>query len=761
MLIGAALVAVPIVLHLVMRQVPKHLLFPAMRFIVRRQQANRRRLQLRHLLLLLLRAGAIAMLALALARPSLKAKGALGSQEAPVAAALVFDTSPRMAYREDNQTRLEVAQATAHWLLGQLPAESEVAVLESEQPAGDFAVDLGAAEQRIRQLKPAATATSLPESIEKALPMLRKKEQQRKEIYLFTDLSRSAWPTDVSGRLKALLDDASDVAIYLIDVGVKEPHDFSLGDMRVSPEVFAKNGQVQIESEAVRTGPEEDRGVAIYVIDSKGTPQLRGQKTVHWRPGEPQAIDFTLTGEDLGSHQGYIRIEGEDNLPADDTRYFTFDVRPPFRVLVAAAKPIDQRALFLTQALSPSLLLKNGRARFVCETIGFDQLLDRNLDNYSAVCLLDPTPLDPAVWQQLTGYVKQGGGVAVWLGRDAQPIDAFDSPEALALLPARPVIRRHAPDAGVILAPRDLQHPLLAAFRPLGGAVPWQSFPVWEYWGLSEIDKNANVVIAYSDGQPALLERPLDRGHVLMMTTPISDAASDPNAWNELATGFKPWPFVMLSNESLLYLAGSGEERLNYLVGQRAAIRLEDTQTQSVFALTTPDGNESASLTADQMNHVVSVPATSTAGNYRIRAGGTVGGVDRGFSANTPLAATDLERLKPEALDALLGPGRYHLSHGREEIDRSIAVGRVGRELFPLLIVLVALALGLEHLLANRFYRRTDLPPLRKSLATEPHSVAGEEGSEPSSLPTGAPKAGSIPPIPSARSTDPPPVVSA
>ncbi len=63
MLIGAALIAVPIVLHLVMRQVPKHIVFPAVRFIVRREQANRRQLRLRHLILLLLRAGAIVLLA--------------------------------------------------------------------------------------------------------------------------------------------------------------------------------------------------------------------------------------------------------------------------------------------------------------------------------------------------------------------------------------------------------------------------------------------------------------------------------------------------------------------------------------------------------------------------------------------------------------------------------------------------------------------------------------------------------------------------
>src|SRR3954447_10632927 len=114
-LAGAALIAVPIILHLVMRQVPKRLIFPAVRFLQQREHANRRQLRLRHLLLLFLRCAAIALLAAALARPSIKAAGGLGSQEAPVAAALIFDTSPRMDYREENHTRLQVASETARW----------------------------------------------------------------------------------------------------------------------------------------------------------------------------------------------------------------------------------------------------------------------------------------------------------------------------------------------------------------------------------------------------------------------------------------------------------------------------------------------------------------------------------------------------------------------------------------------------------------------------------------------------------------------
>ena len=81
------LAAVPFVLHLIMRRKPVKREFPALRFLRQRAVANRRRLRLNHILLLLLRMAAIALLALALARPVLRGAGWLASGEGPVAAA--------------------------------------------------------------------------------------------------------------------------------------------------------------------------------------------------------------------------------------------------------------------------------------------------------------------------------------------------------------------------------------------------------------------------------------------------------------------------------------------------------------------------------------------------------------------------------------------------------------------------------------------------------------------------------------------------
>ncbi len=759
-LAGAALIAVPIILHLVMRQVPKRLIFPAVRFLRLREQANRRQLRLRHLLLLILRCAAIVLLAAALARPSIKTSGALGSQEAPVAAALIFDTSPRMEYREDNHTRLEAGAETARWLLTQLPRESDVAILTSEEPTGDFSVDLGAAEQRISKLKTAASSTTLAQAINRAIPLLQKKDRQRKEIYIFTDLAAGAWPADPNGQLKSVLERSADIGVYVIDVGIAEPHNSALGDVKVTPEVVAKSGKVQIATEAIRLGPDEDRQVALYVLDTKTSPptlQARDRKMLHWQAGQPQPLEFTLANEELGTHQGLIRIAGEDNLTADDVRYFTFDVRPPFRVLIAAPPPVERYTFFLPEALAPTVLRISGRVRFQCETIPLDALRDKSLDGYAAVCLLDPTPLEPAVWQTLRTYVEGGGGLAIWLGHNAQPGGTFVDPAALDLLPgklarivpsAAPITDEERAKSNLVLSPRsdDLQHPVMAVFRADARNVPWDRFKVWRHWVFDGLQKSANVVLHFSDGQPAVVETSFGKGRVLTMTTPISDPASDPVLWNQLPTGFKPWPAFMLSNEIALYLAGSGEERLNFAAGDRAVVRLDPNGPQVNFIVTNLQQGEPISLTADQKKGSLTVPETATAapGNYQVQSGGTEGGVRRGFSANIPAAATSLVRIKPVELEALLGAGRFHLAHSRKEIDRNVSAGRVGREMYPLLIFLVALVLGGEHLLANRFYKRSIVPEQRQR-PSEPPLV---QHAEP-------------PPLPPEPERAPPPVVSA
>ena len=61
----------PVLVHLLMRQKPRRLPFPAFRFLRQRSLINRRRMRLQHLLLLMLRMLVLAALCLAIAQPKL------------------------------------------------------------------------------------------------------------------------------------------------------------------------------------------------------------------------------------------------------------------------------------------------------------------------------------------------------------------------------------------------------------------------------------------------------------------------------------------------------------------------------------------------------------------------------------------------------------------------------------------------------------------------------------------------------------------
>src|SRR6185312_7378482 len=105
LIVGAALVGLPILLHLIMKQEPKRLPFPAFRFLKQRLKTNQRKLRLRHFLLLALRMLLIALFCLALYQPSMRSNGLIDlSGRQPIALVVVIDTSPSMNYADSDKT---------------------------------------------------------------------------------------------------------------------------------------------------------------------------------------------------------------------------------------------------------------------------------------------------------------------------------------------------------------------------------------------------------------------------------------------------------------------------------------------------------------------------------------------------------------------------------------------------------------------------------------------------------------------------------
>lgn len=698
LLAGAALVAVPIILHLVMRRQPRRLEFPALQFVRSRQQANRRRLNFRHWLLLALRCALIAGFALALARPTFKSHGQRGRAGAPLAMALVLDNSLRMQYIHENQTRQQAAVDMAQSLLSQLTDETELAIVDLGRARSGFVVDLGTAESRLRNLAPESNPRPLEDAVREAIELMADRPDHRQEIFLFSDLNATSWNDLALVSINDALAEAPDVRLYLVDVGVDEPRNLSLGALGLRRNTLRPGEPLRLTVPLEVTRSAEAPLVELYLEDSAKQAVKRGQRIVEVDAEGAGQATFELGKLALGSHQGFVRLAASDPLEVDNTRYFTVEVRPAAKVLLLGEKPRD--TLFLREALSPSSLADRISARFECRVDRFANAANVELREYDAVCLLDPPPLSDHLWDLLVSYADEGGGVGIFLGERAQAA-AYNSGAALRLLPGA-LLRKSRYET--FFRPERFDHPALAGLRDYAESIPWQAYSVFRYWEFDDLTGDAYVIARFANNEAALVERPFGPGRVVTFATTISDPPEleHREPWNLLPAG--PWPFVALCNQIVGYLAKNENESLAFLAGETVSLPLSPSERVSSFVLHPPEG-ESLRRTLPPGADAIRIGTTRELGNYRIASGGASAPLQLGFSVNAAPKLSRLDRVDRAKLAAALPADQVEFASTLADIERYVDIGRSGRELFPWAITLVALVWGAEHLLSNRFYR--------------------------------------------------------
>jgi hypothetical protein len=790
--VGGLLLSVPVVLHLLMQPKPKELVFPAMRFLKERQNANRSRSRLRHFLLLLMRCLLIGLLAVALAGPSVassdygnwltlggisfsgllvgvvlllsyfrKAKnwlligilGALflghliyggwaaskivnsenvqiiGDGQEPVAALILIDTSPRMDYRHENLTRLEKAQEFGNWLVSQFPVDSQVCVLATDNDRPFFSVDVGAARRRIDNLEVTFNSSSLPDSLSDGISVLEKAVQERKEIYIITDLTRQSWAGEKPKMLLKQLERNEGTSLFVIDVGVEEATNFTLAPLKLSDAEITSNGRLIIDSEVKRQGDGAQRTIKMEV-EKRDTsrPVIRDGMSIF--PDESFAsqvitkdirengtvpIKFTF-GEslDFGIYHGKVEIVGQDGLSIDNRRYFTIRVGRIKNSLVI--HPDEVNPVVIPSLLAPMEKVEKGTARFDVETMTQGKFLKDEVDlsGYDSVFVLDPKPLNDTVWQEFEKYVEDGGGLSIFLGynaaREGLPDQSFTTTAARRVIGG--TLDRQwfsGDDTPVFLSPKELSHPVFNLIRKYETSVLWNRFPVYVHWGIEpdefQEELPTQTLLRYGNLESAVIERSIGNGKVLTMTSPITEYGNVPgrSTWNGLLTG-KPYPTFMLLRGMSRYLVESDADSLNVGVGEPAGFNNQLREFPETYQVFSPQP-EKPTTQLSAIENKVRYRFTDAPGHYRFKGVFNNEVVLRGFSANLSEAVTDLARVNPDELDTYLGAERYQLAKDKNEIQRQQGATRRGQEFYPLVVLMMLVVMAVEYLMSNRFYK--------------------------------------------------------
>jgi len=343
LLILGASIAVPILLHLIQRQQGPRVVFPALRYLRRAEMENARRIKLRQLLLLALRAGALALLAMAAARPVLRHGG---GGHAPTAVAIVLDNSLSTGLvvgesrildqlkeraletiaRATSADRFWVIRAGAPWepAIPASPAEAAALIQATEVAAG--AADLGAALERARSLLAAGA------------------EGRAKEIHLLTDLQA----TSLRGRVLGG-EDAPPVVVWSPEVD--PPANAGIAAVEVGAGLPPRAGERSTLAARIIGFGRNDTIPIRVTIDNRIA--AAGAAPVG------AAAVFPFPARAAGFVAGWVELE-PDELRGDDRRYFVVPVQPP--PTVALAEPVP----FVREALD--VLADAGRIRLVAAT---------------------------------------------------------------------------------------------------------------------------------------------------------------------------------------------------------------------------------------------------------------------------------------------------------------------------------------------------------------------------------------------------------
>ena len=686
----------------------------------------------------------------------------------PVTAVLLFDTSLSMEYQFEGKNRLDAARGIAQEHLKTLPAGSRLAIADSANDAPlRFQSDLNQLQTRLAALSIQPSSRSLTDRLEQALEThLADRERQStgaggpqslREVYLFTDLSASAWRLDEAPRLMQLLTDLNEVNLYLIDVGIETPQNIGVVDLSLSDQTLPQGGELQIRGTLRGTGvPESDRTVELLLTDETGRLVKQGQSNLKLQSGTDVTAQFTVRQLTGPTRQGELRIVGSDPFTADDVRYFSIRVQTPPQILIVSSTASS--AQFLMEALAPEELVKLGRARYRCRFATPTQLAAQPLSDYQAVCLVNVPDPGTAEWNRLADYVRQGGGLLVVLGAQIRHA-AYLSPAARDLLPAelKAQLSFRPPE---FLDLQDLTHPVLKKFEDWGTA-ELAGVEMLKYWSVAPT-ADATIISRFTDlrKSPALLDRIVGAGRVMMFTS-----AWDRGGWNDLpASG---WSFLALADQVMRYLTRAGESRWNFAIGDDLAVPLKlDSPLRATrrsllsSGATTTEGTTTEGATVErrssdpagtapgaalpvgnaappeappagqqvaadqrpeqlllrkpglQQLRVLVPEATAEVlltsldqlGNYRLLGAEPDSRFDLGFSLNMDGAESDFRKLTTDELVKRLGKDRYNLARNIEGLKREVRAGRIGREVFPWLLTLLILLFVGEHLVANRFY---------------------------------------------------------
>jgi len=727
---GTLLVASPIIIHLINRMRYRRVHFAAMEFLLASQKRNQRRVLIEQLLLLLLRILIVLALVALIARLVLDPSQLSLFRGAKAHHYVLIDDSGSMQDRDtaENTTAFDGGLDVVRKLVAEgarRPNSQKFTLLalsNPEQPLftqqsinDDF---INTLETKLEGLDCTHQSLNLSDGLTAALATLSEEKAAIKHLHVISDFRKRDWEDEraIESLVKQL--DSAGVTINFIKTVGDRHRNLAVTGLTGELHVAAAGVPVRLTVTVANYGEKVEEDVSLAIVqDGQKLPLSIKFDTID--SGVEVKREFDITFDSPRKHTIEVGLVG-DPLNEDNARFLALDVSDVNRVLIIDGDPTAEEAGYLVDALAA----EPGITGYSPQIEPVDFLRRRPLDEFQSIFMLNVSQLTPDALAPLEQYVRNGGGLAWFLGNTVQPAyyNEHLHKDGNGVFP----VRLHS--APVALDPDlsdnpgpDLIFSGFAAFSVFEGqenpyidaSRVYEYFPVAKDWTLDDQERKDGVttIAKLRNQQPLMFVHEYGKGRI------VSSLSTCGPSWNNLAVYAS---YVVLQLELQKYIARTDKMLERRVVGQPIQTTIDPGEfTESVEIRSPhPSGEVLTPLIATREQKpkseddkepetVTNEPLTSTfrdteiPGIYKVKLlSQDQVPFERWIAYNVPVEESELELAETDQIRKQVGdvrveiqePGSFQWIAGRD----------TGQEVRETLLILLILLLAIEQLMAYK-----------------------------------------------------------
>ncbi|MCE2503496.1 MAG: BatA and WFA domain-containing protein [Chlorobi bacterium] len=680
-LIALAAASIPFLLHLLNVRKLRRVEFSSLMFLKELQKTRVRKIKLKQILLLILRTALVIFVVLAFARPVLRGTSGLPGARAAATVVIIVDNSTSMEVRDDQGKRFKQAKDVVVRLLENLEQGDQAAIVPLSDPGK--ALEEGTSQNRerlIRQVVDLQTGYGggrYADAIPVALQILESAPNLNREIYLITDAQNIN--SDGLQNAPFVIDRNTRLQVLPIGENGNLPANIGIDSLQLLTTLFEADKPLDVRAWVHHYGhkPIEDVSVALYIEENRAA-----QSSISLEPGESIAVELSAPPKRSGFLGGYVQVEGDD-LQEDNRRYFAFRVIDGSRVAIVASG--ESRQLLEVLLGLPGL--------FHTQSFSSNALSTVDLNNFSAIALVDIPTTSSSMGKRLADYVESGGGLVIWAGPQVKATEFNSTLGAALRLPLGSLIQPTGDIPPLGFGRFEKGHPLFAGVfdraKSRGRVESPEIYRVLPPGG-------GDPIITMTNGMPFMTELRRGKGRVLYIAVPPS------RAWSDLP---RRSIFVPIAVRSMLYVGASGEEYQQFLVGEEAFLTLPSREAVAEQIQVVPPSGEDIFVPVRPYESGVSISVDELRepGIYKVKSGQRE--IAR-FAANmdgreSNLRPTPEEEFRDLFAGCMEDPSNLAIFDPGDDLSNIVLQSRLGLELWRYMLTL-ALLCALAEMIVGR-----------------------------------------------------------